>query len=84
VVLGEPSRELQACMAALRTGSELVLEKARPGMKYSELSRLVGAAMKQAYTGGLTIRFGAGHTRSGCSTPTSRIAMACQSSCRKT
>jgi Xaa-Pro aminopeptidase len=60
VVLGEPSRELQACMAALRTGADLVLEKARPGMKYSELSRIVGDAMNKAYTGGLTIRFGAG------------------------
>ena len=60
VVVGEPSAELQACMAALRAGSEVVLDKARPGMKYSELRRLVGEAMSKSYTGSIGIRFGVG------------------------
>jgi hypothetical protein len=33
------------------SGSEVVLEKARPGMKYSELRALVADAMAKAYTG---------------------------------
>jgi Xaa-Pro aminopeptidase len=37
-----------------------VLEKARPGMKYSQLRQLVGDAMAKAYTGGIPVRFGAG------------------------
>jgi len=60
VVLGEPSKELQACMQSLRIGSATVLEKARPGMKYSQLRAVVGDAMTKAYTGGIPIRFGAG------------------------
>lgn len=59
-VLGEPSKEIRACMASLKVGWETVLANARPGLKYSELSRLCGDAMKKAYTGSLTIRFGAG------------------------
>lgn len=59
-VLGGPSKELQACMTSLRAGWETVMEKLRPGMKYSELQRLCADAMKKAYTGGLTIRFAAG------------------------
>jgi Xaa-Pro dipeptidase len=60
VVLGEPSKALQACMASLRIGSDTVLEKGRPGMKYSQLRALVGDAMTKAYTGGIPVRFGAG------------------------
>ncbi len=59
-VLGEPSKEIRACMASLKVGWETVLANARPGLKYSELSRVCGDAMKKAYTGSLTIRFGAG------------------------
>jgi Xaa-Pro dipeptidase len=60
VVLGEPSKALQACMDSLRIGSATVLEKGRPGMKYSQLRALVGEAMTKAYTGDVAIRFGAG------------------------
>jgi len=60
VVLGGPSKDLQACMNSLRVGSATVLEKVRPGMKYSQLRQLVGDAMTKAYTGGIPIRFGAG------------------------
>ncbi len=60
VVLGEPSKALQACMTALSVGSATVLEKARPGMKYSQLSRMVSDAMVKSYTGDMPIRFAAG------------------------
>jgi len=60
VVLGEPSKDLQACMTSLRIGTATVLEKARPGMKYSQLRQIVGEAMTKAYTGGVPIRFRAG------------------------
>lgn len=60
VVLGEPSKELAACMRSLRIGSETVLEKGRPGMKFSQLRALVGDAMAKAYAGSLPIRFAVG------------------------
>ena len=60
VVLGEPSAELKACMRSLQVGTDTVAEKARPGMKYSELRKLVGDAMTKAYTGGTTIKFAVG------------------------
>lgn len=60
VVLGEPSKALQACMTSLRVGSETVLSQARPGMKYSQLRQIVGDAMRKAYTGDMPIRFMAG------------------------
>ena len=60
VVLGEPSKDLAACMASLRIGTQTVLEKARPGMKYSQLRALVADAMTKAYTGSIPIRFMAG------------------------
>ncbi|MDX2144479.1 MAG: M24 family metallopeptidase [Rhodospirillaceae bacterium] len=59
-VLGEPSKELQACMKAVRVGWETVLEKLKPGMKYSELGKLVRDAQHKAYTGTSGIRFAAG------------------------
>ncbi len=59
-VLGEPSKELQACMKAMRVGWETVLEKLKPGMKYSELSKVVKEAQQKAYTGTSVIRFAAG------------------------
>ncbi len=59
-VLGEPSRELQACMAALTVGWETVLAHAKPGLKYSQLRNLCIAAMQKAYTGSSTIKFAAG------------------------
>jgi Xaa-Pro dipeptidase len=59
-VLGEPSKELSACMASLRVGWETVLEKLKPGMKYSQLSKVCTEAMKKAYTGSSGIRFMAG------------------------
>jgi Xaa-Pro aminopeptidase len=60
VVLGEPSAELQACMRSLRIGAETALEKGRPGMKYSELRRMLADAMTKAYTGSIGIRFAVG------------------------
>lgn len=63
VVLGEPSTELKACMKALRTGWETVLEVLRPGMKYSELRKIVVDAQHKVYTGSSGIKFAAGpHT----------------------
>ena len=59
-MLGEPSRDLAACMAALRIGTETVLERARPGMRFSALRAIVGEAMGKAYTGALPIRFAVG------------------------
>ena len=60
VVLGEPRAEVKACMKSLRTGWETVLEKVKPGMKYSEVRTVVGGAMQKAYTGGTGIKFMAG------------------------
>jgi Xaa-Pro aminopeptidase len=60
VVLGEPSKDLAACMRALRAGTETVLEKGRPGMRFSELRALAGDAMRKAYTGGIPVRFAVG------------------------
>ncbi|MFO1457442.1 MAG: M24 family metallopeptidase [Steroidobacteraceae bacterium] len=60
VVLGEPSKDLAACMTSLRVGTATVLEKARPGMKFSALRALVAEAMTKAYTGGIPIRFAVG------------------------
>ena len=60
VVLGEPSKELSACMKAVRVGWETVLEKLKPGMKYSELGKLVKDAQQKAYTGASGIKFAAG------------------------
>ncbi len=59
VVLGEPTKELKACMDATKVGWETVLEKLKPGMKYSELSKMCMDAMKKAYTGNSGIRFAA-------------------------
>lgn len=60
VVLGEPSKDLAACMTSLRVGTATVLEKARPGMKFSALRAVVAEAMTKAYTGGIPIRFAVG------------------------
>jgi len=60
VVLGEPSKELKACMAALKVGQDTAMEHIKPGLKYSELTMLCRDAMKKAYTGNSSIRFAAG------------------------
>jgi Xaa-Pro aminopeptidase len=60
VVLGEPSRELQACMKAIQAGWETVLASVKPGLRYSQLRQLCRDAMKKAYTGSSGIRFAAG------------------------
>jgi Xaa-Pro aminopeptidase len=63
VVLGEPSKELKAMMAAVKVGWETVLEVLKPGMKYSELREKVVAAQHKAYTGSTGIKFASGpHT----------------------
>ncbi|MDX2222479.1 MAG: M24 family metallopeptidase [Rhodospirillaceae bacterium] len=63
VVLGEPSKELKARMVALKAGWDTAREKVRPGMKYSEVRKVVGEAIQKAYTGGSDVRFGVGpHT----------------------
>ena len=58
-VLGEPSKELKACMASTKVGWETVLANLKPGMKYSQLSKMCMDAMKKAYTGSSGIRFAA-------------------------
>ncbi len=60
VVLGEPSKELKACMASTKVGWETVLANLKPGMKYSQLSKMCTDAMKKSYTGASGIRFAAG------------------------
>ncbi|MSO97881.1 MAG: aminopeptidase P family protein [Rhodospirillaceae bacterium] len=59
-VLGEPSKELSACMKSLRVGWETVREKLKPGMKYSQLRKVCTEAMHKAYTGNSGIKFEAG------------------------
>ncbi|MBM3515994.1 MAG: aminopeptidase P family protein [Alphaproteobacteria bacterium] len=63
VVLGEPSKELKAMMAAVKVGWDTVHDVLKPGMKYSELRDIVVPAQHKAYTGTSGIKFAAGpHT----------------------
>lgn len=60
VVVGEPSSDLKACMKSTRVGWEEALDKVKPGMKYSEVRKIVTEAMQKSYTGSAGIRFSAG------------------------
>ncbi|MCB2108809.1 MAG: aminopeptidase P family protein [Rhodobacteraceae bacterium] len=58
-VLGEPTKEIKACMAAMKIGMETARATIKPGVKYSQLRKAVVEAQQKAYTGNSGIKFAA-------------------------